>query len=111
MRRRRGKFGSIETVFMGRTYHSKKEAEYASLLELRRRSRGPQRILSWEPQVPIRLEVNGKLVCTYIADFLIKFPDGHEELHETKGVETAVWRMKEKLFRALYPDRTLKVIR
>jgi hypothetical protein len=55
--------------------------------------------------------VNGKHIANYFCDFLVTFEDGREEWHEVKGFQTEVWRLKEKLFRAIYPDRILKVIR
>jgi len=70
-----------------------------------------ERVVSWRGQVNVPLVVNGVKVCTYIPDFLVTFGDGREEYHEVKGFETREWRIKEKLFRALYPERVLKVIR
>ena len=61
--------------------------------------------------MPVKLEVNGNLVTTYIVDFVLVFPDGREEWVEVKGFETPEWKIKEKLFRALFPDRRYTVIR
>ena len=109
--KRRGRGRSTRTMFAGLMFHSRMEANYAAQLDLRKQAIGPDRIVSWRSQVPIKLEVNGKLICKYVADFEVTFPDGHTELHETKGFETQLWRIKEKLFRALFPDRRLVVIR
>jgi len=48
---------------------------------------------------------------TYIADFRVKYADGHEEIIEIKGFETPLWKIKQKIFEYRYPDLTLKVIR
>lgn len=55
-----------------------------------------------------------KKVADYVADAAYgeSLPDG--ELHvveEIKGHETAVWKLKRKLFEACHPYATLKVIR
>ena len=64
------------TMFAGLRFHSRKEADYAAQLDLRKRAIGVDRILSWKPQVRIKLEVNGILICTYVCDFLVCFHDG-----------------------------------
>jgi len=112
-RRSRGKFGAIPTAFAGRTFDSKLEAAYARKLDLLRSAIVPDRDrpVAWKPQVSVRLEVNGKLICRYICDFLVTFADGHDEWHEVKGFETETWKIKEKLFRALFPERRLLVVR
>ena len=109
---RRGKFGAVPKSYGGREYHSTKEARYAETLDQLRHAMHPRdRVAEWRPQVPVKLEVNGKLVTTYICDFLVTFGDGRQEWHEVKGFETETWKIKEKLFRALVPDRRLVVVK
>jgi hypothetical protein len=36
-------------------------------------------------------------------DFFVTFRDGHQEYWEAKGVRTAVWRIKYKLFTDNFP--------
>jgi len=108
----RNKFSAKRTEYAGRTYDSKMEANYAAKLDLLRMASGRMAgVLSWRPQVHVKLEVNGHLVATYIVDFEVTFADGHVEYHEVKGYETETWKLKEKLFRALFPERRLVVIR
>lgn len=57
------------------------------------------------------LYVNGKKVTTHVIDWQIIHEDGHEEVWEFKGMETNVWRLKHKLFEALYPDIPYVIIR
>lgn len=59
-------------------------------------------ILHWRPQVPFALYAGGKLICTYIMDFVLTYPDGIIELVEVKGLETDVWKLKKKLLEATY---------
>lgn len=68
-------------------------------------------MLEWRAQVPVPLEVNGVRICSYVVDFVVWYSAERVEYHEIKGFETQIWKIKEKFFRALYPDRVLKVIR
>ena len=88
-------------------YASRREAEYAEELHLRQRA---GEVLTIEIQVPYELIPRPNLV-KYVADFRVTFKDGRQEVHEVKGMETAVWKIKEKLFRHRYPHIPLRVIR
>lgn len=62
-------------------------------------------IIDFQEQVKIPLEVNGYLVCTYKIDFVIEHLDGTTEYLETKGYPTETWKLKWKLFEALFTDK------
>lgn len=116
--RRRNKFGvgtdgpaRLLRTYQGTEYHSRMEARYAAALDMRMRSVGPYQIKGWRRQVPVKLEVNGCLISTYIVDFVVEHMDGHLEWCEVKGFETPEWKIKEKLFRALFPDRKFTIIK
>ena len=47
---------------------------------------------------------------TYIADFVVTYPDGRVEVEDTKGKYTEVFKIKQKLFEARYPYLELRVI-
>ena len=79
------------------TFDSKAEAEYYGKLLLRKRIGG---ILDFHRQVSYRLEVNGLLICHYIADFVVIYPDGRTDTLDIKGVETDVFVLKKKLMKA-----------
>lgn len=57
-------------------------------------------------QVKYPLEVNGSLVCTYVADFVYRIGKSGETVVEDakggKATETAVFRIKSKLMRAIH---------
>jgi len=89
-------------VFDGQKYDSGFEASYAAELELRRKGND---ILGWDRQVKIALNVNGYHICNYYIDFVVHNKDGTKEYVETKGYATDMWRMKWKLFEALYSDK------
>lgn len=100
MRRRRSKYGAIKTAVGTLTFDSKAEARvYQELLARERLGE----IVDLECQVPFRLAVNGEQVAAYIADFC--FVDAHSgEFHtvDVKGYKTAMYRLKAKLFRAVW---------
>tara|TARA_R100001460_G_C3511030_1_gene171458 strand:- start:527 stop:877 length:351 start_codon:yes stop_codon:yes gene_type:complete len=97
----RNKYKAVKQKFNGRTYHSKKEAQYAAELEWRLKAK---EIVEYIPQFPLRLYVNEKKICNYFIDFKVIYPDGSIELVEVKGFETDVWRLKWKLTEALLND-------
>lgn len=102
-RQRRGsKYGNSEKEYNGRIYHSQKEAGYARDLDLMLKGK---EIKSWKPQHKLSLDVNGYHICNYIADFLVVDKYGEEQIHEVKGFETDVFRMKWKLVEALYSNK------
>lgn len=65
----------------------------------------------WERQVPIDLVVSGYKIATYRIDFVEYDKNGGEMWTEVKGFETPEWRLKWKLFEALYPERDKQVIK
>lgn len=98
-----------ERQFKGRTMASKAEKRYAEHLDLLKKAGD----IEWyEMQEPFGLcSRSGKPICSYVADFIVCREYGIPvEVHEVKGMETAVWRLKEKWFRADYPDRLFYVI-
>ena len=58
------------------------------------------------PKFPI--EVCGKKICTYIADFMYH-ENGNKIIEDVKGVKTSVYRIKKKLTEAIY-DITIKEV-
>lgn len=105
---RSGKFNAHKTTYNGHTYHSAREAEYAEELDWRIKA---GELREWRRQVPIELRVNGKLICTYTIDFVEIDREGKEMWTEVKGFDTVDWRIKWKLFEALYPERAKQVVR
>jgi Protein of unknown function (DUF1064) len=95
-------------TFNGTAYHSKTEAEYALYFSSLGLSK---KIKSVKEQVVFPMEVNGKLICKMVVDFEIEHLDGRLELVEIKGWETPEYKIKHKLFKALYPDRLYTVVK
>jgi hypothetical protein len=87
--------------YNGYIYQSKFEAGYARDLDLLQKAGEIQR---WEKQVNIPLIVNGYEVCKYKIDFIVYHNDGIKEYIECKGIAFPVWRLKWKLFEAIFGD-------
>ena len=111
------KFHNTPSRYKGKMYHSKKEAEYAMILDDMIKT---GEISDWAGQFTMKLDVNGKHICNYIADFLVQKRVGwkgktallREEIHETKGYFTPIAKLKWRLAIALYGDKyTFKLIK
>ena len=106
--RRLNKYDNQSSTYNGVIYHSHKERSYAQELDLRVKA---GELKEWKRQVPIDLVVNGIKICRYYIDFVEIDPKGNETYVEIKGYETAVWRLKWRLFDALFPALDKKVVK
>lgn len=96
------KFSNKKTVVDGRKFDSEKEAKYYGTLKLRQRI---GEIASFEHHKVYKLEVNGILVCTYEADFVITNLDGTQHIIDVKSEATEklpVFSIKRKLMLAIH---------
>lgn len=100
--RKGNKFGAKRSSYNGIQYHSKLEAQYATDLDMLKKA---GQIKDWERQVKISLDVNGYHIANYYIDFIVYHTNGTTEYVEVKGFPTEVWRLKWKLFEALYSDK------
>lgn len=57
-------------------------------------------------------KATGKRVAPikYNADFLVTYTDGHQEIEDVKGMRTAVYQLKKRLFMRAFPDLQIKEI-
>ena len=61
-------------------------------------------------QPEFRVEINGKLVCRYVADFQYRMADSGLLISEdVKGVSTPVFNLKRKLVEASHPGTVITV--
>jgi hypothetical protein len=93
------KYSNIKQTYDGYSYDSKFEAQYAAQLDILCKGKV---IKKWERQVKIDLRIKGVHICNYYIDFVVHHPDGIREYVEVKGFETDVWKLKWKMFEALY---------
>lgn len=108
---RTSKYNAKKTSYRGARYDSKKEAEYAELLDglvkqgliktWRRQERFPLPDLNW-------FETQSKR-SYYSADFIAITPDGREHVIEVKGVLTTENKIKYAFWKYVY-ERPLHII-
>lgn len=109
MRPRASKYGNVRSSYQGRTFASKREADHAATLEMMRLASDPAKCaVKVEYQVRFPIHVNGVKVCSYVADFVVHFHDGHREVHDAKGFRTDVYKLKKKMFEAEYGEPILE---
>ena len=101
---RRGKFNAVRTEVDGVKFASKKEAARFSELALLNKA-GEISDLKLQPRFPC--VVNGIKVCTYVADFEYINLDGEVIVEDSKGFKTPMYRLKKKLFEAIYYPLTI----
>lgn len=98
------KYRNVPTVVDGITFDSKAEARrWSDLMNAKRAGM----IKDIRRQVPYRLEVNGVLIATYKADFVVTYVDGVIEVEDVKGgrkrgTRTRDYVMKKKLMQAIH---------
>ena len=108
--RTRSKMNNRRTTVDGITFDSKLEADYYCHLKLLQKA---GEVTDFQCQVRFPLlepfEKNGKKYrgIDYIADFVVTYADGRQEIIDTKGHKTDVYRIKKKWFEAKYPDLTI----
>jgi len=106
---KRSKYGNTKVVMDGVKHASKKQGlRWVVLRQMEREGK----IKNLRREVPYRLEVNGKLICKYIADHvyeepLIRIGGGWTELvvEDVKSEITRkdrVYRIKRKLMAAIH---------
>lgn len=97
------KYGNVKTEYNGNSYMSKREANYAQQLDLLKKAKNPaDQVVSYEIQVPYPIEINGKKICKYLADFRVLYADGRTEVVDVKGFKTDIYKLKKKLVEATY---------
>lgn len=102
MRYRKNKYGNKKVTIDGIKFDSKGEgARYRDLKLLEEAGK----IQDLKLQVRFKMIVNEQLICTYIVDFTYLDLDAVEYIAEDfKGYRTDVYKIKAKLFKALYPE-------
>ena len=110
--RKPNKYNARKTTVCGRTFDSKREADY--YLELLARKQAGEIVrIGFQPSYTLLagfVDNTGKKQkpITYTADFFVTFADGHSEVIEVKGVKTRDYLLRKKLF--LYKMRDENII-
>lgn len=107
---RSNKYGNKKTEYNGIVYDSKKEAQRAVELDLLQKSVNPDyKVVKIERQPKFKVEINGKYICTYIADFKVTYADGRIEIEDVKGYRNSIYILKKKLVEALYKIKIIEI--
>ena len=98
----KNKYKNFITEVDGIKFHSAKEAAYYGELKIKKLA---GEVRAFEMQKRYKLEVNGVLICTYVADFVVTYSTGITEVIDVKSFFTRrlpEYRKKKKLMIAIY---------
>jgi hypothetical protein len=108
---RRSKYGNVRCTMDGHTFDS--QAEMQRYCELRLLERAGAIVnLQLQPRFELVAKQPGQRASFYVADFQYE-EDGQTIVEDVKGgraTQTAIFRLKAKLFRQRYPDLELRII-
>ena len=110
---RNGRFAVVSAdrrTVDGITFDSAKEMKRYQQLKLLECA---NKISCLERQPKFRIEVNGKLICTYTADFAYFDESGRSIIEDAKSTGTAkdaAYRLRKKLAEAVYNIKVTEVI-
>ena len=102
---KKNKFRNIKVEYEGIKFDSKKELFRYKQLKMLLKG-GLIKDLQLQPK--FKMEVQGKLICTYIADFSYTMK-GNYIVEDVKGVRTPVFNLKFKLMKAIH-DIDIEII-
>lgn len=105
----RNKYGNRSCrCTLNHQHDSRKEADYCFQLQA---LKAAGEIKDFEYEKSYDLCINGKRICQHKPDFTVTAIDGTVSVHEVKGFATADWRLRRKIFEAVFPDIPYIVIR
>ncbi len=97
------KYGAKKSMYKNVMYDSKKEMEYAMILDDRLKKK---EIKKWERQLRFNLIVKKQKICAYVLDFKVTYPDKRVEYIDVKGMKKgpawSMFRLKQKLMKACH---------
>ncbi len=98
--------GKAKRTLDGVVYDSIAEMNYAAELAIMARAGKIHRV---DRQWSVPLRVKDRLVCNMKIDFRVIYPDGKLAYIDVKGHVTPEWRLKAKLFHAIYGYEIVEV--
>ena len=93
------KYKAKPTIFDGIRFASKSEAKRYAVLKL---LQDAGEIRDLKTQYSIAIDVNGKHICNYVADFHYYTKTGRPVVEDVKGFRTPVYKLKKKLVEAVH---------
>lgn len=107
------KYGSKKIEYDGFVFDSKLEYNYYCYLK-QLKSNGVVSNFELQPKYQLQptFKKNGKTFRSidYVADFLVYYADGKQEVVDVKGMITTDFAIKRKLFEYRYPELALKLV-
>jgi hypothetical protein len=100
------KYHNKRVQYDGRWFDSKKECDVYKKFALALKGGS---IKALECQKRYEIIVEGMPVCTYVADFVVTWPDGKVEVFDAKGFKTKEYLLKRKLMKAVYDINIVEV--
>lgn len=101
--RQRSKYNNVKVRWNDMWFDSIYEMNAAKNLESMRKAKNKRdRVVDVQYQVKFRIVVNKAKICDYIADFVVEFADGRVEVIDAKGMRTSVYRLKQKMMKAVH---------
>lgn len=101
------KYRNIRVEWNGRKFDSKAECNWAKQFEALKKQ-GTIKEIIYQPRYELLPKPNK---ITYVADFEIHWANGEVETVDVKGFKTAVFKLKEKMFKHFYPQRKLTLLK
>lgn len=102
------KYRAKKTEIDGVIFASKAEAKRYQQLKF---LLGAKAIYDLKLQPRFTLEVNNTKICTYVPDFQYKDQKGMIWVEDVKGYPTRDYKIKAKLFQALYPNLQFREVK
>ena len=88
----------------GHIHRSRFEAQVCNNLHFEYKESIKKGLCKIETEKRFDMIVSDIKICSHYVDFLIVFKNGDKIAVEAKGFATPVWKIKKKLFEALYSD-------
>ena len=101
--KQRSKYNNVRVRWKDRWFDSIYEMNAAKKLDAMRKAKSSRdRVVNVEYQVKFPIIMNKAKICDYVADFVVEFADGHIDVIDAKGVRTSVYRLKQKMMKAVH---------
>ena len=105
---KRAKYNNKKTWVDGVCFDSQKESQYYGQLKLLMQAKAIKGFCL-QPQFILVEGNEAERAITYKADFIVFHNDGHTEIVDVKGFESAQWKRTFKQFRLKYPELKLEI--
>lgn len=104
---KKSKYNAKKVIVDGHKFDSKSEAQYYIYLK-DRKEKGEVADFTFQPRFTLQeafTRWDGETIrmVEYVADFLVTYPDGSQEVIDVKGMATSEAKLKRKLYEYRFP--------